>query len=120
MAQSIVQEKSFKVALRLVNLYKLLTEERKEYLMSKQLFHSGTSVGANVREAANAESKADFIHKMHIAQKECSETMYWLELLQQASYLRIDEFKSIYNDVEEVYKILCSIVVTSRRGKRNS
>jgi four helix bundle protein len=76
MKNNIVRQNSFDLAVRIVNLYKLLTQERKEFVMSKQLLKSGTSVGANVREALNAESSADFIHKLAIAQKECDETLY--------------------------------------------
>lgn len=78
---NIVKLKSFDFAVRIVNLYKYLSETKKEYVLSKQLLGSGTSVGANIRETDNAESKLDFIHKLSIAQKECDETLYWLELL---------------------------------------
>jgi four helix bundle protein len=79
--RSVVRERSFSFAMRIVNLYKLLNNERKEFVLSKQLLRSGTSIGANIREAINAESTADFIHKLAIAQKECDETLYWIELL---------------------------------------
>ena len=87
MKQNIIKEKSFKFAIRIVDLYKYLCEQKKEYIMSKQLLWSGTSVGANIREGDNAESKQDFIHKLAIAQKECDETIYWLELLKASNYL---------------------------------
>ncbi len=81
MGKNIVKEKSFLLAIRIVRLYKYLKEEKKEYVMSKQLMRSGTSVGANVRESEHAQSKADFISKLSIAQKEMNETLYWLCLL---------------------------------------
>lgn len=88
MSKNIIKDKSFKFAVRVVNLYKMLSNERKEFVMSKQLMRSGTSVGANIREAQNGESKADFIHKLGIAQKEADETLYWLELLKETKYLK--------------------------------
>jgi len=85
--------------------------------MSKQLLRSGTSVGANIREAVNAQSKADFIHKLTIAQKECDETLYWIELLKETGYLTEIEFNSIYNDGEEVFKIIRSIIITTKANE---
>ena len=84
--ENIVKEKSLSFAIRIVNLYRFLINNKKEYVLSKQLLKSGTSVGAMVREADHAESKADFIHKMAISQKECNETLYWLELLYKTDY----------------------------------
>ncbi|TRX40773.1 four helix bundle protein [Flavobacterium restrictum] len=118
MSDSIVKTKSFQFALRIVNLYKLLTSERKEFVMSKQLLRSGTSVGANVREAGNAQSSADFIHKLSISQKECDETLYWLELLKETYYITEIEFSSMYRDATEVLKIIRSIIITTK--KKNS
>lgn len=86
MSESIIKNKSFDLAIRGVNFYKYLVSEKKEFVMSKQFLRSITSVGANVREAVNAQSKADFIHKLSISQKECDETMYWLELLKETDY----------------------------------
>ena len=103
--RSIVREKSFSFAIRIVNLYKLLSNERKEFVLSKQLLRSGTSVGANIREAINAESPADFIHKLAVAQKECDETLYWIELIKETDYLKDSEYDSIYKDGEELLKI---------------
>lgn len=105
MAESIVKNKSFAFAVRIVKLYKLLSEERKEFVISKQLLRSGTSIGANVRESLNGESKADFIHKLAIAQKECDESLYWLELLKETNYLSETEYKSISNDAIELLNI---------------
>jgi four helix bundle protein len=116
MSESIVKDKSFSFAVRVVNLYKLLTSEKKEFVLSKQLLRSGTSIGANVREALNAESKADFIHKLAIAQKEADETCYWLELLKETDYISEVEFTSIYNDADELLKIIRSIILTTKQN----
>ena len=115
MSESIVKNKSFLFAIRIVNLYKLLVNERKEFVLSKQLLRSGTSVGANVREAINAQSPADFIHKLAIAQKECDETLYWIELLKETEYLEKKEFSSINKDANELLKIIRSIILTSKK-----
>jgi len=112
--QNIVKDKSFDFAIRIVNLYKVLTSEQKKYIMSKQILRSGTSIGANVREAHNAESKADFIHKLGIAQKECNETLYWLELLYATHYLDKESFSSIYQEAEELLKIIKSITISTK------
>ena len=85
--RSILKDKSFAFALRTIKLYQYLSHDKKEFVLSKQILRSGTFIGAMVREAQNAESKADFIHKLAIAQKECDETIYWLELLIQSGYL---------------------------------
>jgi four helix bundle protein len=84
--------------------------------MSKQLLRSGTSIGANVREAKNAQSKADFIHKLSISQKEADETLYWLELLQATDYINKEEFNSINNDGTEVLKLIKSIIISTKRA----
>ena len=115
MSEDVVRIKSFSFAIRIVNLYKTLIS-RSEYVMSKQILRSGTSVGANVREAKNAESKADFIHKMGISQKEADETLYWLELLHATNYISIDEFISLNNDGVEVLKLIKSIIITSKNN----
>lgn len=114
MKENIVKSKSFNFAVRVVNLYKYLVENKKEYVLSKQFLRSGTSVGANVREADNAQSKADFIHKLSIAQKECDETLYWLELLQATHFIDEPQFKSIYKDAEEILKLIKRIIITSK------
>ena len=112
---NIVRDKSFAFAVRIVNLYKHLKNDKKEYVLSKQLLRSGTSVGANVREAVNAESKKDFIHKLAIAQKECDESIYWLELLVETNYLNKEESKSLVNDATELLKIIRSIIITTKQ-----
>lgn len=115
MRENVIKNKSFGFAIRVVNLYKLLSVERREHVLSKQILRSGTSVGANVREALNAESQADFIHKLAIAQKECDETLYWLELLKETNFITEMEFKSIHNDAIENLKIIRSIILTSKK-----
>lgn len=117
MRENIIKDKSFKFAVRIVNLYKTLSSDRKEFVMSKQLLRSGTSVGANVREAQNAESKADFIHKLGISQKEADETLYWLELLKETEYLDKNEFESMHNDGNELLKILRTIIINAKTKK---
>ena len=116
MSESIVKTKSFELAIRGVNFYKYLVAEKKEYIMSKQFLRSVTSVGANVREAVNAQSKPDFIHKLSIAQKESDESLYWLELLKETNYISELEFESIYQQNNEVLKIIRSIVITSKKN----
>ena len=120
MSESIIKNKSFLFAIRIVKLYQLLTSERKEYVMSKQLLRSGTAVGALVREAQNAESKADFIHKLGIAQKECDESIYWIELLEHTDFLTENEAQSIKNDATELLKILRSVILTSKKSTTKS
>ena len=112
-----LQRKSFALAIRVVKLYQYLIEQKREFVMSKQMLRSGTSVGANVREAQNAESKADFIHKYGIAQKEADETIYWLELLHATEYLSEKELDSIKNDAEEVLKMIRSAILTTKQNK---
>lgn len=116
--KNIIKEKSFSFALRIVKLCKLLQEERREWVISKQLMRSGTAIGALVREAEHAESKADFIHKMAIAQKEANETEYWLELLFQSEFINEKEFASIIQDQADISKILASIILTSKGVKK--
>ncbi|WP_338840722.1 four helix bundle protein [Flavobacterium ginsenosidimutans] len=115
MSESIVKTKSFELAVRGVNFYKWLVTERKEFVMSKQFLRSITSVGANVREAVNAQSKPDFIHKLSISQKECDESMYWLEILIATNYISKAEFESMHKQCEEVLKIIKSIILTTKK-----
>ncbi|MEP7374256.1 MAG: four helix bundle protein [Chitinophagaceae bacterium] len=117
-SESIIVTKSFAFAVRIVKLYKILSEKNKEYVLSKQLLRSGTSVGANVKEAHNAKSTNDFIHKMGIAQKEAGESIYWLELLKETGYLNQKEFESIITDANELLKIIRSIILTSKQNKK--
>ncbi len=116
MNESIVKKKNFELAIRGVNFYKFLISEKKEFVMSKQFLRSVTSIGANVREAINAKSKADFIHKLSISQKECDETMYWLELLKETNYISDLEFNSLHEQSTEVLKIIRSIIIISKKN----
>jgi four helix bundle protein len=113
--KSILKDKSFAFALKCIKLYQYLTETKREFVMSKQLLRSGTSVGANIREAQNAQSKADFIHKLSISQKECDETMYWLELLKESGYIAQTEFDPINGEAIEILKMLRSSILTSKQ-----
>jgi len=115
-----VQDKSLDFAVRVVNLYKFLIGESnsKEFVMSKQLLRSGTSVGAMIKEAEFAESKADFIHKYAVAQKECNETIYWLELLFRTDYLTEAQYDSLSDDAVELIKIITAIILTRKRNDR--
>ena len=110
-----VERKSFLFAIRIVNLSKYLHTAKKEFVLSRQLLRAGTSIGANVAEAEQAQSKADFISKMDIALKEAAETNYWLRLLHATDYLSETEFPSIYSDCRELEKMLTSIVKTAKR-----
>jgi len=114
--QNPLKEKSFQFALKIIKLYKYLIEEKKEYVISKQLLRSGTSIGANIREAQNAQSKADFIYKLSISQKECDESLYWMELLHQSEYLNEVDFNSIYFEANELLKMLRSAIITSKKN----
>jgi len=112
MKESIIKDKTKSFALRIIKLYKYLTlvSDMKEYVMSKQVLRCGTSIGANVKEALRAQSRADFRAKMNIALKEASETEYWLELLHESDYITEEQFQSIIADNIEIIKILTSIV----------
>lgn len=114
MRKNVVKDKSFGFAIRVVRLYQFLTSSKKEYVLSKQLLRSGTSVGAMVREAEHAETKKDFVHKMAIAQKEINESIYWLELLKETDYLKQSEFDSLNNDAIEVIKLITSIIKSTK------
>ena len=112
MSDSIVFDKSKKFEIRVVKLYNYLCDEKKEFVLSKQLLRSGTSIGANIAEANSAFSKKDFLAKMYIAFKECSESKYWLELLHETDYLTQSQFDSINSDCTEIQKLLSSITKT--------
>ena len=114
MKENIIKSKSFDFALRIVKLFQHLTESKREFVLSKQLLRSGTSIGAMVRESEHAESKADFIHKLSISLKEANESDYWLELLFQSNYIDEREYNSIKIDLEEILKLLVSIIKTSK------
>lgn len=116
MKDNIIQKKSFEFAIRVVNAYKYLQTEKKEFVLSKQFLRSGTSIGANVEEAIGGQSKKDFISKISIAYKEARETKYWVNLLKATRYLEEKEADSTINDVEELCKILSSILVSSKQS----
>jgi len=113
-----LREKTLKFAIRIVKLQRYLVEEKKEFLLSKQLLRSGTNPGAMVREAENAESTQDFVHKLGIAQKEIGETIYWLELLVATEYLSEKEFVSINTDAEEIMRIIRSVILTIKKRQK--
>ena len=116
--QGTVQEKSKSFALRIIKLYRYLTEKKREFVLSKQVLRSGTSIGANVSEAEYGISRADFLAKMYIALKECAETKYWLELLEQSDYIDQTAASSIIADCDELLRILSSITKTTREGRK--
>lgn len=112
MKENALLDKSKKFALRIIKLYKYLNENKREHILSKQLLRSGTSIGANLKEAAFAQSRADFQAKLFIAQKECAETEYWLELLHESEYINKSEFDSIYEDCQELMRLLVASTKT--------
>lgn len=116
MSKGPIIKQSFTFAITVVKLYKYLTDTKKEFVMSKQLLRSGTAVGALAREAQNAESKKDFIHKLAIAQKECDETIYWLELLYETEYLKKNEFVSVKEKASELLKMIRSAIITTKNN----
>ncbi len=116
MKESLIKEKSFRFSVRIVKMSRHLRETKKEFIISKQVLRCGTSVGTNVREALNAESRADFIHKLGIAQKEADETLYWLELLKETEYIDEAYFSSIHIGCCELLKMLRSIILTSKQN----
>jgi four helix bundle protein len=114
-----LREKSFLFVVRVVRAVRLLQESKKEFVLSKQLLRCGTAIGALIREGIFAESKADFIHKNHIAQKEASECAYWLELLCQTDYFTQSEFQSLYADVVELLKLLTATIKTAKASSNH-
>jgi four helix bundle protein len=119
MRENILKTKSFAFALKVVKLNQFLCDHKKEYVLSKQLLRSGTAIGALVREAEQAESTADFIHKLAIALKEANETDYWIELLHRSDYLDEILFNTIKSDLTELLKLLVSIIKTSKKRREN-
>ena len=110
------EEKSMKFSLRIIRMYKYLNETKHEFIMTKQLVRAGTSVSANIVEAEKAVSKREFLSKMYIAYKECSETAHWITLLYNSEYITDKEYESIYSDCDELRKILSSITKTTREN----
>ena len=119
MKDNILLDKSFIFAVRIVKLYKYLCSQKKEYVLSKQLLRSGTSIGANINEAQDAQSKNDFISKLSISLKEARETKYWIELLRETDYLTDKETNNILEDLIEVIKLLVSIIKTTKENILN-
>lgn len=114
MKNNVVGDKSFAFAVMIVKLVKSIQDQKKEFVMTKQWLRSGTSIGENIKEGNNAESKADFIHKLSVAQKECSETIYWLELLKETEYITEAQFINIQTDAVELIKLLTTILKTTK------
>lgn len=119
MRDNVVKNKSFAFAVRIVKLYQFLSNDKSEFVLSKQLLRSGTGIGAMVREAEHAETKKDFIHKMGIAQKEINETIYWLELLYETDYLTQEQFGDIHSDAVEIIKLVTAIIKTTKSNINN-
>jgi four helix bundle protein len=115
---SLIKAKRFSV--RIIRLYQYLSDKKKDFVLAKQILRSGTSIGANLAESKHASSKADFLNKIYIALKECSETLYWLELLKETGFLTEKEFKSIYAECEELEKMLTSTTKTLEAKKKKS
>ncbi|MGB4205702.1 MAG: four helix bundle protein [Bacteroidales bacterium] len=116
MRENVIKIKSFEFAVRIVKFYQFLCNEKKEFILSKQVLRSGTSIGAMVREAEHSESKADFIHKLSIAQKEINETIYWLDLLKETDYISSQQFESIHADAVEIIKLITSIIKSTKNN----
>ena len=113
--ENIIKTKSYKFALRIIKLYKYLCEERNEYVLSKQLLRSGTSIGANIEEAIGGISKKDFLNKIYIAYKEARETRYWINLLKDSDYITEKAAESLKGDCEEIIKITGKIISSSKK-----
>jgi four helix bundle protein len=112
---NVLQEKSFEFAIRIVRLYKFLCEEKKEFVLSKQVLRSGTSIGANIEECIGAQSDKDFLSKLNIAYKETRETIYWLKLLLATDFINKEQSDSLLQDAEELCKILAKIILTMKQ-----
>ena len=112
MAKSVIADKSFIFSIEIISCYKSLVNDKKEFVMSKQLLRSGTAVGALVREAQNAESPKDFIHKLSIAQKECDESVYWIDLLAATEYLSNQNAEKLSQNASELLRMIKSAILT--------
>ncbi len=117
MRENILKNKSYSFAIRIVNLYKYLKDEKKEYVLSKQILRSGTAIGALVSESEYAQSKADFVNKLSVALKEANESKYWLDILKDTDFLSISMYESIVPELEELLKLLISSIKTSKMNK---
>ena len=116
MKDSVIAEKTVDFAVRIVKFYKYLCDEKKEYVLSKQILRSGTSIGANVRESKNAQSKADFISKLNIALKEADETQYWLEIMVKSDLIKENQVEALNKDLKEIIAMLVASIKTLRRN----
>lgn len=114
MKESVLPEKSYQFALRMIKLYKFITAKQKEYVLSKQILRSGTSIGANIEEGGQAQSKMDFVHKFAIAQEEAAETHYWLRLLRDSDFLTVKQAEPLISDCEEIQETLTASIKTAK------
>lgn len=112
--ESVINTKSYAFALDVIKVYKYLINEKKEFVLSKQLLRSGTSIGANINEAVSGQSKRDFVHKLSIALKEARETLYWLKLLTDSGYIELKDFGTLSGSCVEIIRILSSIILTTK------
>ena len=117
MKESILRDKSKPFAIRIIKLYKFLLEEKKEFVISKQILRCGTSIGANFAEAIYGVSEADFMNKLSIAQKEASETIYWLELLYETDFITKEQFDSMLANADELVRLLAASIITMKKKK---
>ena len=115
MKDRLLEKKSINFAVRIVKFYKFLCEEKKEYILSKQVLRSGTSIGANIRESRNAQSKADFINKLNVALKEADETQYWFEVMEKSEIINSEQVESLNKDLSELIAILVSSLKTLKK-----
>ena len=119
MKENILAKKTIDFAVRIIRFYQYMRDEKKEYVLSKQILRSGTSIGANIRESRNAQSDADFLNKLSIALKEADETQYWLEIMEKSEIINAEEFDSLNNDVDELISILVSTIKTLKKKMKN-
>ncbi|MBN2096022.1 four helix bundle protein [Candidatus Peregrinibacteria bacterium] len=120
MKKSIVQEKSYNFAIKIIKFYKIINFQKKEFVLARQLLRSGTSIGANIEEALGGQSKKDFIAKLSIANKEARETNYWIRLLRDTDILNKNDSEKLLSDCRELIKIISSILLTLKRKTLNS
>ncbi len=116
MKDNIIEQKSYKLAVHIVNTYKEIKKKYNETVLSKQLLRSGTSIAANVREGLNAQTGKDFVYKFSVSQKEANETLFWLDLLKDTNYLEKEHYDKLFDETHQVYKILTSIIITRKKN----
>ena len=119
MGESVLHEKSLLFAVRIVKFYQYLCQSTKEFVLGNQILKSGTSIGANIRESRNAQSKADFINKLGIALKEADETLYWLEVFLRTNIINQSEYDSLYNDANELISMLTASIKTAKKKQKS-